>query len=261
MADLNNPARRRLEENEMSLGVGIRFARSVEIVNSMKAAGFDWLFLDLEHSTMSLDTASQISLAALDAGISPIARVPRGEYAMATRLLDNGALGMVIPHVETAEEAADVVEHLKFPPVGHRSVMGNMPHFGYRPMSMADTADALNQSSLTIVMLESPKGVENALDIAGVPGIDVLMVGSNDLCAEMGITGDFRNPRYIEALERVVEACGTAGKWPGLAGVYAEDLIPRYAGLGFRFILCGSDLGFMTSAASSRAALLRAANP
>ena len=104
-ASVRNPAREKLEAGELSLGVGIRMTRSVEIAKAMAVSGFDWLFLDMEHGVMSLEACAQISAAALDAGIAPIARVPNGEYAIATRALDNGALGIVVPHVDTAAEA------------------------------------------------------------------------------------------------------------------------------------------------------------
>jgi len=95
MLQLENPALARLEANELSLGVGIRHARTVDIARIMQVCGFDWLFIDLEHSAMSLDTAGQISMAALDAGISPIVRIPIGDYSVGNRLLDAGAMGIV----------------------------------------------------------------------------------------------------------------------------------------------------------------------
>src|ERR1700722_4579725 len=102
MAAVGNLARERLERGELSLGVGIRVMRGVEVAKAMRSVGFDWLFIDLEHGALSIETASQMCLAALDAGISPLVRVPNGEYSLATRLLDNGAVGIVVPHVETA---------------------------------------------------------------------------------------------------------------------------------------------------------------
>ena len=126
---VRNVAREKLEQGHLSLGVGIRTTRSVEIAKMMATAGFDWLFLDMEHGTMSLDACAQISAAALDAGIAPIARVPNGQYSIATRALDNGAMGIVMPHVDTAAEAREVVEKLKYPPIGHRSVGGWGPHY------------------------------------------------------------------------------------------------------------------------------------
>ncbi len=117
----------------------------MEVAGAAKAAGYDWLFLDCEHGTLGLDAAAQIAIAALDAGIAPIARVPNGEYAIATRLLDNGVLGIVVPHVDTADEAREVVRRLKFPPVGHRSIGGIGPHHGLRALKLGDAAAAMNE--------------------------------------------------------------------------------------------------------------------
>jgi 4-hydroxy-2-oxoheptanedioate aldolase len=154
MAIAINTAKARLKRNQLAIGIGVRLVRNVDIIKVMKAAGFDWLFLDLEHGTMSIDAAAQIATAALDAGIAPLARVPNGEYAIATRLLDNGVMGIVMPHVDTADEAREVVQKLKYPLVGHRSMGGTGPHYGLRSASTGDAARALNAANLTVVMLE-----------------------------------------------------------------------------------------------------------
>lgn len=257
MASLINPARVALEGDGLSLGCGVRMTRSVEIGVAMKAAGFDWLFIDCEHGTMSLDAAAQIAVAALDAGIAPIVRVPNGEYSMATRVLDNGALGVVMPHVDTAAEAAEVVQKLKYPPIGHRSMGGIGPHYSLRTAKSAEAAAALNAANMTVVMLETPTAIANADPIAAVPGVDVLLIGTNDLCAELGIHGDFGNPKVTEAYAAVIAACKKHNKVPGMGGVYTEDLMARYIGLGARFILSGNDAAFLTAAATVRAGALR----
>ncbi len=257
MTTVRNVAREKLEQGKLSLGVGVRMTRSVEIAKAMATAGFDWLFLDMEHGTMSLDACAQISAAALDAGISPIARVPNGQYSIATRALDNGALGIVMPHVDTAAEAREVVEKLKYPPIGHRSVGGWGPHYQLGSLSTGAAVDVLNASNLTVVMLETPLAIQNAAEIAAVPGVDVLLIGSNDLCAEMGIPGDFGNDRLAEAYGTMIAACEKAGKFPGMAGIYNEAIMPRYIGMGARFILSGQDASFMMSGAVSRTGFLR----
>ena len=261
MSAVRNPARERLERGEVSLGLGIRLSRSVDIAKILKTSGYDWLFLDLEHGTMSLDTASQISVAALDAGIAPIARVPNGEYAIATRALDNGALGIVMPHVDTAAEATEVVNRLKYPPVGHRSMGGIGPHYGLRSVSTGEAAQALNAANLTVVMLETPTAIENAEEIAAVPGVDVLLIGTNDLCAEMGIPGDFGNERVADAYRKMIAAATKHGKFPGMAGIYSEQIMPRYIEMGARFILSGQDAQFMLAGATQRTGFLRKTYP
>jgi 2-keto-3-deoxy-L-rhamnonate aldolase RhmA len=254
---LRNAARERLDAGQLALGIGIRQARTVDIASMMKAAGYDWLFLDLEHNSMDLDTAVQISVAALAAGIAPIARVPSGEFWLATRLLDGGALGIVLPHVDTAEEAEEVARRLRYPPRGHRSIAGGLPHLGYRAASLAETCAAIDRATFLIVMLESPRGIENAQAIAAVPGIDSLLIGTADLSLELGIPGQLGDERIVAAYQRVVEACRAHGKHAGLGGVYDETLARRYVEMGTRLVLTGSDSGFLLSGASERARLVR----
>ena len=116
---------------------------------------------------------------------------------------------------------------------------------------------ALNAANLTVVMLETPTAIANADEIASVPGVDVLLIGSNDLCAEMGIPGDFGNDRLAEAYGKMIAACQKHGKFPGMAGVYNEAIMPRYIEMGARFILSGQDASFMMAAAQSRTGFLR----
>jgi 4-hydroxy-2-oxoheptanedioate aldolase len=247
--------RERLERGELSLGVGIRVMRSVEVAKALKSVGFDWLFIDLEHGALSIETVSQMCLAALDAGISPLVRVPNGEYSLATRLLDNGAVGIVMPHVETAQEARTIVDRLRYPPEGHRGVFSIMPQFDYKPK--ADMTALLNKSNLIAVMLESSNAIDNAEAIAAVPGIDVLLIGTNDLCIELGVPGDLGHAKITDAYARMIAASHKHRKWAGMAGVYDEELMRRYIGMGVRFVIAGSDLGFLMDSGSKRANLLR----
>jgi 2-keto-3-deoxy-L-rhamnonate aldolase RhmA len=257
MTELHNIARARLERGELSLGLGIRYSRGVEIAKILKTCGYDWLFIDLEHGTLSLDTAAQMAVAALDAGIAPLVRVPEGQYSMATRMLDGGALGIVVPHVDTPETARAVVSHLKYPPAGHRSVAGTSAQFDFRPLKVGDLTTAANAATLVVVMIETPAAVANADAIAAVPGVDALLIGTNDLAMEMGLPGDFANPRIVSAYESVISACKKHGKFPGMGGVYNEDLMRRYIALGMRFILSGGDTGMLMQAATQRSAFLR----
>ncbi len=257
MSAVRNPARERLERGELSIGLGIRLSRGVDIAKILKTSGYDWLFLDLEHGTMSLDACSQISVAALDAGISPIVRVPAMQHAMATRALDGGALGIVMPHVDSAKEAREIVDHLKYPPIGHRSVSGAQPQFDYKAMKIGELTASLNATSLTIVMVETPKAIANADSIAAVPGVDVVLIGTNDLAAEMGIPGDFAHPKIVAAYKKVIAACKKHKKWPGMGGVYNEELLQKYVGMGMRIVLAGGDVGMLMQAATQRTEFLR----
>jgi 4-hydroxy-2-oxoheptanedioate aldolase len=254
---VRNPARERLVKGELALGIGLRQARTVDIAPAMASCGFDWLFIDLEHGTMPLDTAMQISVAALTADITPLVRVPSRQYALATRALDGGALGIVMPHVDTAEEARAIVDHLKYPPLGHRSVAGGMPYFGFRAVPVGEATRTMNAETLVVVMLETPRAIANAEEIAAVPGVEVLLIGTNDLAMEMGIPGEFGHGEIAGAYERVIAACRRHDKWPGMGGVYGEELLAKYIGLGMRMILCGNDMSLMMAGGTQRAKFLR----
>jgi 2-keto-3-deoxy-L-rhamnonate aldolase RhmA len=258
MAHAINAAKARLRKNELAIGIGVRLVRNVDIIKVMKAAGFDWLFLDLEHGGMSIQTACEISVAAQDSGIAPIVRVPYGELAMATRVLDGGALGIVIPHVDTAEEAREIADRLRYPPRGHRSVGGGQAQFDYAPMKLGEMTRRSDDNTLITVMIETPKAVRNAEAIAAVPGIDSLLVGSSDLSMEMGIPGENGHPKIQEAVDKVVSACKKHGKWAGMGGAYSEELLQLYIGKGVKLLLAGNDLPMLTNAARTHQARVRA---
>jgi 2-keto-3-deoxy-L-rhamnonate aldolase RhmA len=253
-----NPARERLEKGELALGIGLRQARTVDIAAAMATTGLDWLFIDLEHGTMPLDTAVQISVAANAAGITPLVRVPHGQYDMATRALDGGAMGIVMPHVDTAEEAQTMADRLRYPPAGHRSVAGAMAQFEFRSVPLADATREMNARQLLVAMLETPKAIANAEAIAAVEGIDVLLIGTNDLCMEMGLPGQVMHADVAKAYGVAAAACRKHGKWLGMGGVYTEEGIAAYTRIGARMVLTGSDLSYMMAAAGARVRAARA---
>jgi 4-hydroxy-2-oxoheptanedioate aldolase len=257
MAQAINAAKARLRKGELAIGIGVRLGRNVDIIKVMKAAGFDWLFLDLEHGAMSIETACEISTAAQDSGIAPIVRVPHGELAMATRVLDGGALGIVIPHVDTVEEAREIADRLRYPPRGHRSVGGGQAQFDYAPLPLGEMTEKSDENTLITVMIETPKAVDNAEAIAAVAGIDCLLVGSSDLSMEMGIPGQNGHERIQAAVDKVVAACRKHGKWAGMGGAYSEELLQLYTGKGMKLILAGNDLPMLTGAARAHQAKVR----
>ena len=252
-----NNTKRKMQAGGVALGFGVHHLRSAAAPTLAAATGHDWLFLDNEHGAFSVHEIAQLCIASLPTGVTPLVRVCANAIDEATRALDNGALGIVMPHVDTAEEAREVVSKLKYPPVGHRSMGGIGPHYGLRSASTGDAAKALNAANLTVVMLETPTAIANADAIAAVPGVDVLLIGSNDLCAEMGIPGDFGNERVAEAYRAMIAACRNHGKFPGMAGIYNEAIMPRYIEMGARFILSGQDAAFLMAGAAARTGFLR----
>ena len=202
---MKNIAKEKILNNELCLGVGLRQSRTVDIGKIMATSGYDWLFIDMEHNSMDIDIASQISVAAQDAGITPIVRVPDFAHHHATRVLDCGAMGVVFPHVENADIAKKLVSYCLYPPKGHRSMTGVLPQLDFKQQPIADVASIINKNMLIVIMLESPEAIDNVDSIAAVDGVDVILIGTNDLCMEMGIPGDYSNPKVRDGYTKVIE--------------------------------------------------------
>jgi 2-keto-3-deoxy-L-rhamnonate aldolase RhmA len=253
MSIVQNTTLQRLIDGRMALGVGLRQARTVDIAKAMKTAGFHWLMIDLEHSSMSLDTACQIAVAAQDVGITPLVRVPGHEHHYAARALDGGAQGIVVPHVDDAETARRIVSHCRYPPLGTRSATALLPQINFAPVPVGDAMLAAERTMMLVIMLETKQAINNVDEIAAVPGVDVLLIGTNDLCIDMGHPGAFDHPDVVAAYEAVAAACKRHGKYVGMGGIYQPDLMRRYIDAGARLILSGTDLTFLMSGARAQA--------
>ena len=247
-----NHVRKKLDEGKLAVGLTLRIAPSIEMTAVARQAGFDWLFLDMEHGSMAVHHVGQLSIAAGMAGITPIARVTHQDLATAARLLDSGAHGIVFPHVDTPEEARAAADACRFAPVGHRSFGGMPPSIGFAPIPATEVTRKSNELVFIVAMIETEKAVANADAIAAVPGIDCLLIGSNDLSLDMGIHGDFGHTKIVGAYEAVIGACKKHGKVPGMGGIYDTVFAKKYVQMGARFILGGSDLQLISAGAKAR---------
>jgi 2-keto-3-deoxy-L-rhamnonate aldolase RhmA len=253
-----NSAKRKLAAGELVLCMGLRQARSIDIPMIAAQAGFDAVYVDMEHSPVALETVSTLCAGAYGLGVTPLVRPPGHGAEWISRVLDGGAQGLIVPHVSNATQARAIVTAARFPPLGHRSVMGPTPALAYRALPLGETNTTLNAETLLIVMIETPEGVERADEIAAVEGVDLLLIGSNDLCTELGIPGELQHPRLRAAFETVARACKAHRKTLGVGGIRGElklqgDLI----GLGARFVIAGNDVGYLAAAARKDVEALR----
>jgi 2-keto-3-deoxy-L-rhamnonate aldolase RhmA len=200
------------------LSLGIRNARTAEIVRMAKTAGFGLVWIDLEHSSISIDCAAQIMVSAADLGLEAWARVPEREYGVIGRLLDGGATGIVAPRVETADEAQRVVDAARFPPRGQRSQIGLLPQANYQRMSAAELMRRADLVTTVHILLESAEGIRNADAIAAIDGVDVLHVGMNDLSVDLGHVDNLRHADMFDACKRVIAAAHGHGKLAVVGG-------------------------------------------
>lgn len=257
MIEVRNTLRERLEKDEVAIGCYIRMGRTSDVPKMLKVCDFDYVWLDLEHAAVTLDTGYQMALSAIDVGITPLIRLSSQSHSEINLVLTNGFLGVIAPHVDTAEQAKSVADCCRFWPDGNRSVPNGFPHFGWAPIPFPEAAKVLNKETICVVMLESREAIKNAEAIAAVPGVDVLKIGGSDLTFEMGIPSQYGHEKMAEAVETVVAACRKHGKYPGIGGVNDNDLISKYVGMGMRYISSGTDVGFMMAGAKARSDFFR----
>ncbi|KQS95511.1 aldolase/citrate lyase family protein [Rhizobium sp. Leaf386] len=262
MTGLDIPTRNlmkaKMDAGELAVGMIVRLMRNVEIAAIAKSAGFDCLYIDLEHCSFSLETVSQISMTATALGVTPLVRVPGLDKAEISRTLEAGAQGIIVPHLETKAQAEDIVDAAKFQPQGNRSLLGANPHTLFRAGPAAETMEKMNQAALVVGMIESVNAVENADGIASVDGMDMLLIGTNDLCNSLGLPGQLDHARVRESYEHVAAVCRARGKHLGVGGLNTRpDVAKEMIALGARYISAGSDTGFLTSAANATAQLYR----
>jgi len=259
MADiLRNPVKEKLARGEVVASMTVRLVRNVEIAAIAKTAGFDTLYIDVEHSSFSLETTSQICVAALGLGIAPFVRVPSHRPEHVGRALDGGALGVIAPHVASAEEARAVVRAAKFAPLGERSAAGALPHLQYRAFPPAEANAALNAATMVIVQCESAAFLDGADAIMAVEGVDMALIGTNDLLADMGLAGQYEHERVRDAYARTLAACRKHGKHVGVGGLATRPaLAAEFVKMGARYVSTGTDLAFLMAACAEKARQVR----
>jgi 4-hydroxy-2-oxoheptanedioate aldolase len=202
----------RLRARHKIIALGIRASRTTDAVRWAKAAGYDTIWVDMEHSSLPVDTVSQLCSCAVDLGLMPWVRVPERDYGTINRVLDGGALGIIVPRVETADQARDAVIATRFPPLGQRSQLATLPYVNFEKLPARELNRRLNEATVLKVLIESRAGVEAADAIAAIEGVDVLALGCNDLSADLGHTGESAHPEVVAACRKVIAAAERHGK-------------------------------------------------
>jgi 2-keto-3-deoxy-L-rhamnonate aldolase RhmA len=197
-------------------------------------------------------------MAALAAGITPFVRVPANSPQLIQRVLDGGALGIIAPHIGSAPDACAVVKAAKFPPLGERSNAGPLPHLHFRALPADEANAALDAATMVVVQFESAAALAHAEEIVAVDGVDMALLGINDLLADWGIPGQYDDPRVRRAYAQTIAACRSRGKHCGVGGLGSRpDLVVDFVRMGARYVSTGTDLGFLLDASAARAKAVR----
>jgi 4-hydroxy-2-oxoheptanedioate aldolase len=243
-----NPVKRALKEGKPSVGTWLSLA-SITATRFMARAGFDWLTVDIEHSLVDWETATHMFAATADAGCTALARVPANRHDHIKRVLDNGAQGIVVPMVNSRQEAEAAVEAALYPPRGTRSVGGSVHALNFQT-SASDYYKHANDELLIVLQCEHIKSVEAADAIFAVPGIDAIFVGPNDLAASMR-SNDNKPPSAEATRQAMDHILKTCQKHKVAAGVHcgsAEEALERIA-QGWQFLAITSELKMMLNGA------------
>ncbi len=244
-----NHVRAKLKRGEPSFGSWLTLPSSVS-ARQLAAVGFDWLTVEMEHSSTNWESASECCLQIAAAGVVPLVRLPWNTQENSKRALDCGAWGVIFPMVNTKAEAESAVEGARYNPLGNRSVGGQLHAVSFG----TDTAtyfDRANDEILVVVMAEHVKGIENLDEILRVPGIDAVFIGPNDLHKSMGKRPQFdsNDPQFVQAVQHVLDMAKKHGIAPGIHVADAASAQRRMAE-GFQFMPVQSDIGFMLAKAA-----------
>jgi len=242
-----NSMKKALKEGKVVFGPMISEIRSPGLAMLFANSGFDFFFLDTEHSCFDLQTVSDYVTAARLAGIPIIVRPPtRESHEALSRPLDIGASGLLIPQIQCRQDVLNVVEWTRYPPVGDRGMALERQHTSFDPGNSEETMARLNEEVLIAIQIESRKAIENLDEILSVPGIDVAFVGPSDLSTSLGKIGKPTDPVVEEAIQKVIDACKRHNVIPGIH-LGSIEQVKKWKDRGMRMLGYGTDIKLIQS--------------
>jgi 2-keto-3-deoxy-L-rhamnonate aldolase RhmA len=244
-----NRVKQALKAGNRVVGTMISDMRNPEVAYILAAAGMDFLMVDMEHSSANSESVQNIVRSARAAGLVPLARVAENQYPYIARILDMGAMGVMVPRVDTPDQAHYAMSCAKFPPKGTRGFGGRGIVTDYEAATVAEIVSWVNDHTLFIVQIESGDAVANLEAIVRVPGIDVALIGPTDLSISLGAPGDFEDRRFVAAAERTFEVCLRNGISPAVHTGNLEA-VKRYRDMGMCFLMYASESRMLLDAAT-----------
>ena len=253
-----NRTRERLARGETVFGCGLQVYRSAVIPRAFAAAGFDYVFIDMEHGSYDLETVQDMIASSNMAGITPIVRVAELLYSLVARLLDAGAQGIILPRVEDPRLLAEAVSWMRFPPVGKRGYGVNPTMVQYEGRTFPEIIEHQNRNTVSVVQFETRTAMERADEMLSIPGVDIAMVGPADLSISLGVPGDFENPLMLSTIQGLIAKCNKHGVVPGIQ-TRSTAMAKAWAERGMRFVGAGAEHGLLLEKAKETVTQLNAA--
>ncbi len=247
----------KLKNGRLAIGTMISEIRNPNLAYMLAQCGYDFFIIDNEHGAYSPETVSDIIAAAQGAGVSVVVRIPEIRRETIMKPLDSGADGLLVPMVNSAEEAQEVVKFAKYPPLGQRGAALSRAHSRYGRPNADEYLDQANLTTFIAVQAETVQAIDNLETIASTAGVDSIFVGPFDLSVSMGIPGRISDPMEEAAIGKVIDACR---KYDIIPGIHMSKIEPLkdWIGQGMRFVSFSSDVDLLARAGKESLVQLRA---
>lgn len=252
----SNPVKSALKAGDIVVGSEVSRLRSPDVPRMYARAGFDFVFIDMEHTAFSLETVADMIQAARLAGIVPVVRVPQAEYQLISRVLDSGAQGIIVPRVNTPAQVKDIVSWIRYPPHGIRGYASTTAQTDGTDISPVDFIEAQNRETLLVVQIERREAVANLEEMLSIEGVDVACLGYMDLSVDYGLPGQLDHPTMVEAVQQVIDVAKKHGVASGIIGPDIKA-IDHWIKRGMRFASYSTEERLLQQAAITAAKQLR----
>jgi 2-keto-3-deoxy-L-rhamnonate aldolase RhmA len=250
-----NAVKQALRRGEPMIGTMLSEVSATGFIWTLANLGYDFVFIDMEHGTFSLPQAAEMIKVARLAGIAPLVRVPDLAYHLVASTLDAGAMGLMLPRVETRAQVEQFVSFMKYPPLGVRGASSGRGHTDYASAGPQELVSHMNEHTLAILQIERKAAVERIDDLLSVAGVDVAVIGPFDLTISLG-AASARAPEVETAIQTVVDA---AARYGVASGIHTHDPaeVLGWRERGMTLLACNSDLGFFSAGARHTLGVLR----
>lgn len=249
--------KKRLKNGERVIGTMVQEVRTPAIAQILKQVGFDFFMLDMEHGNFNLETAAEIIRVARLVDIAPLVRVGGPQYELIARILDQGAVGVMVPRVETRADVEILVQSMRYPPVGRRGMSSDAPHSQYDFRPLPEFIEINNEDTIAIAQIERKVAIENIDDLLSVPGLDVALVGPEDLSVSLGVPGQGDSVQVVTAVETMMDSAKRHGVVSAIH-MGSIELLQGWLAKGMNMVMYASDLDFLMSTSKTGVDALRA---
>ena len=245
---MGNDLKKKLAAGEKLFGTMITTFFNVDVPKIFKVCGYDFIVIDCEHGAFTTREVADMIAVARAIDLTVMVRIPMLSREHALKFTEMGANGLLLPNTESAEQARLLVDYTKYAPMGHRGVSLSRPHTDFMKVDSREYMARSNEENIVMCQIESRKGVENIEEIMAVPGVDIALIGPNDMTQDFGILNQFDNPETIDAFNKVISAAQANGKYSGVHFGSASAIRP-WLNSGMSMLMVNSDLGLLKSGA------------